>query len=147
MKTKVNYRFLEENDIQPTLDLLLKHYKEVFPDFSPFKDFESSYIESIKFNDAMKIIIIDISNKVEGFLIFLYKKHPIYNREDIIIRDIYLSKNHRNSDIASNCVAFLVNMYIDKNIFVDLQFNDKKADNFWKKNNFVPYQQRYKLKA
>jgi len=145
MDKKITYRFLEKNDLRPLLALLLEHYKEVLPSFSPYLDFESSYENSIQLNKDLKVIVIDICNNLEGFLIFLHRQHPIYDRKDVIIREIHVSKNYRDSDIASKCVGYLISIYKNDNIFVDLQYDDVKADNFWKKNNFSPYQQRYKL--
>ena len=145
MNPKVSFRDLYNNEIDLVIELLVKHYKECIPDFIEKPNFKKFYKKAIIENDDLKLLIMDINDNVEGFIIYLYEKHPVYFRKDVIIREIYISKSFRKLSIASDSVLALQNIYKTENIFVDLLFKDVRAARFWKKNKFLKYQKRYKL--
>ena len=146
MNIKPLFEFLNEKNIDQIIELLTAHYNECLTDFKELSDFKNINKEALLYNKNLKTISIIIDGKVEGFLIFLILEHPIYNRKDIIIRDLYLSKSYRKMQISSNCVKYLINLYEKQNIFVDVLFDNEISKKFWMKNKFFPYQQRFKLK-
>ena len=146
MNIKPLFEFLNEKNIDQIIELLTAHYNECLTDFKELSDFKNINKEALLYNKNLKTISIIIDGKVEGFLIFLILEHPIYNRKDIIIRDLYLSKSYRKMQISSNCVKYLINLYEEQNIFVDVLFDNEISKKFWMKNKFFPYQQRFKLK-
>ena len=112
------------------IELLTAHYNECLTDFKELSDFKNINKEALLYNKNLKTISIIIDGKVEGFLIFLILEHPIYNRKDIIIRDLYLSKSYRKMQISSNCVKYLINLYEKQNIFVDVLFDNEISKKF-----------------
>ena len=146
MKNKILYRDPIDGEIDLVIELLINHYKECRSDFLELPYFRKKNKNALKNNSDLKILVIDINDNIEGFLIYLHSNHPIYERKDIIIRDVYITKKYRKQNITSNCIDHLLISYKNHNFFVDLLFNDNRADNFWRKNKFYPYQKRYKLK-
>ena len=145
MKTKALFEFLNEKDIDEVIELLAAHYNECLTDFKELSNFKNINKEALLNNKNLKTISIKIDGEIEGFLIFLIMEHPIYSRKDIIIRDLYISKSYRKMQISSNCVKYLINLYEEQNIFVDLLFDNEIAKKFWRKNKFFPYQQKFKF--
>ena len=47
--------------------------------------------------------------------------------------------------ISSNCVKYLINLYEEQNIFVEVLFDNEISKKFWIKNKFFPYQQKFKF--
>ena len=58
----------------------------------------------------MNVIIIESENETIGFLLYINQKHPIYNRNDIIIREIYIIPENRKINIASDCVKHIIDL-------------------------------------
>ncbi len=145
MNIKPLFEFLNEKNIDQVIELLTAHYKECLTDFKELSDFKNINKEALLNNKNLKTLSIKIDGKIEGFLIFLIMEHPIYNRKDIIIRDLYLSKSYRKMQISSNCVKYLINLYEEQNIFVEVLFDNEISKKFWMKNKFFPYQQKFKF--
>ena len=144
---QVQFRNLKNYDEKIIIDLILKHYRETLPNFNEDENFRKDYCKALFSNNDLNVIIIESENDTIGFLLYLNQKHPIYNRNDIIIREIYIIEENRKNNIASDCVKYLIDRArkekID-NIYVELLFNDYKAQNFWTRNKFFPFQQRFK---
>tara|TARA_B100000902_G_C27201391_1_gene859249 strand:+ start:772 stop:1221 length:450 start_codon:yes stop_codon:yes gene_type:complete len=149
MIDKINFRkwSKSKSDIDFIIPMLVKHYQECIEDFDEKPDFRESNTMAFMNNDNLKIMIIEVNENIVGFLVYFQYKHPVYNRIEIIIRDVYIEKPFRRFGITSDCIKYFSNIYKDNNIFVDLLFDDSRADKFWRKNKFNPYQQRYKLEA
>lgn len=139
-----NYQSFDQSSFS---ELLILHYQEVFPAFTANKNFISDYGKAISRHSINVICAESEDIGLIGFLVFCGFQHPIYERTDFIIREIYVAESYRGIGIALKMVQFFKDQVSAESgkIFVDLQFDDMRADKFWTSGGFVPFQKRYIL--
>ena len=128
-------------------ELLILHYQEMFPAFIANKNFISDYSKAIARKSISVICAEDEDIGIVGFLVFCGVEHPIYERKDFFVREIYVTENFRGIALATEMVQFFKDQASTENgkMFVDLQFGNKRAEKFWRSAGFLPFQQRYIL--
>jgi GNAT superfamily N-acetyltransferase len=139
-----NYQSLDSTSFG---ELLILHYQEMFPAFIANKNFISDYSKAIARQSINVICAEDKDIGIVGFLVFCGVEHPIYERKDFFVREVYVAENFRGIRLASEMVQFFKDQSSTENgkMFVDLQFGNNGADKFWRSAGFLPFQQRYIL--
>ena len=128
-------------------ELLILHYQEMFPSFIANENFIADYIKAIACKSINVICAEDEDAGIVGFLVSCGVEHPIYERKDFLVREVYVAEKFRGIRLASEMVQLFKDQSSRENgkMFVDLQFGNNQAEKFWRSAGFLPFQQRYIL--
>ncbi len=145
----ITFSLIKQTDDLEFYKMAVRHFTGLNPKFVPKPEWKKHYFRSIISDNKIYAYWILVSGQPAGFFIYLLEQHPFYERVDGVIREVYVEPEYRRMGLATKSIAFVVdkmnNLGIER-IFVDMIHGDKRAENLWVKNSFLPFTQRHKLR-
>lgn len=130
------------------MEMALRHFCELNPDFDPSPDWRSQYFEGIQSNPDRSLRWILADGVRAGFILYGIEPHRFLQRLTGAIYELYVLPGSRQKGIARNAaqlaIAELRSAHPSK-IQLEIMEGNMAALNLWKSLGFTKVSERFTL--
>lgn len=138
-----------ETDQEMFLKMAVRYFKELNKDFTPHKDWEKCYFESVLTKETVELCWIVFDNNRIGFVIYGNEKHRFLPRLIGYIYEFYIVPEYRRKGLGTVCARNIIQRLRSKGIHkidIEVANGNEKAIHFWKSLGFLKVAERFTLR-
>ncbi len=138
-------------DLQPIsqkrdfMEMALRHFRELNPNFVPAADWEQCYFENIQKNLNCSLCWILVEGKRAGFVLYGIEPHRFLPRKTGAVYELYVLLEYRGKGIASACAEMVIGELRKSSptkIQLEVLEGNAAAAHMWRKLGFKKVSER-----